>query len=66
MIPAHINACLACRGYAILRSHVVAPALLARRLETGETNTEIVTRYMIGVHDRHLAGLPILPESASR
>ena len=53
--------CDACRNYAVVRSHVLAPAMVTRRRETGETQYEIVTRYMTGVHERHLAGLPILP-----
>lgn len=56
--------CTKCLVYMAERQGVVIPAMAERRAETGETSQQILDRYMTGVHDRHLSGLPILPVSA--
>lgn len=58
--------CPACIGYAQVRQPVIVPAMAARAQVTGETTIEILDRFMGGVHDRHLAGLPIMPRVAER
>lgn len=56
--------CGPCASYAATRLPTLASALARRCEETGETSQEIVDRFMAGVHDRHLSGLPILTETA--
>lgn len=56
--------CPDCIEYAEARVSVLTPAFVERREVTGETAQQIIDRYMSGVHTRHLAGLPILEESA--
>lgn len=55
------HTCPACIEYGEVRFSVLTPALAKRSDETGETAQQILDRYMSGVHDRHLSGLPILP-----
>jgi hypothetical protein len=57
--------CPDCIAYGEARMTVVVPAMAERRAETGETSQQILDRYMGGVHQRHLAGLPILTERAA-
>jgi hypothetical protein len=53
--------CPDCMDYAEQRRPVLVPAMADARKATGETSDEILTRFMTGVHARHLSGLPILP-----
>jgi hypothetical protein len=57
--------CQQCRDYADVRTLVLVPAMAERCEETGETPKQIADRFMLGVHARHLAGLPIMPGGAS-
>jgi hypothetical protein len=51
--------CPTCIAYSSRRLPVLAPAMARRLRDTGETSAEILTRYMTGVHDRHVAGLSL-------
>jgi hypothetical protein len=53
--------CQTCREYGEARMSTLVPAMAARRAETGETSEQILDRYMNGVHERHMSGLPVLP-----
>jgi hypothetical protein len=53
--------CSDCIDYMAVRQRVVMPAMGRRMIDTGETARQILDRFMAGVHERHLAGLPILP-----
>ena len=57
--------CQTCIEYAEVRRPVIVPALVDRSVETGETSEQILDRFMGGVHERHLSGLPILPGGAA-
>jgi hypothetical protein len=57
--------CTDCIDYMEARHAVIVPALAERREETGETAQQILDRYMGGVHDRLLAGFPILSGGAA-
>jgi hypothetical protein len=63
--PNPYRECVDCIVYVQLRQPVLAPAMAAVKRVTGETSRQILDRYMGGVHDRHLAGLPILPGQAA-
>lgn len=60
------KSCNRCSLYGIARADVLAPAFADRILHHGETYPEVLDRLMIGVHARHLAGLPILPGEVAR
>jgi hypothetical protein len=57
--------CETCIEYLDARKSVLSPALAERADETGENVITALTRYMAGVHARHLSGLPILPGTAA-
>lgn len=54
--------CPTCTRYAEKRMTVLVPAMAEHCQRTGEDPTRCLNRYMSGVHNRHLAGLPILPK----
>ena len=56
--------CSDCIEYAEVRRPAIVPAMHHHRQVTGETSEQILDRFMRGVHQRHLAGLPILPAEA--
>jgi hypothetical protein len=53
--------CPDCIEYGSVRFSILTAALAVRSQQTGETSQQILDRYMDGVHQRHLSGLPILP-----
>lgn len=57
--------CFECLFYMAVRQQVLLPALRRRRHQTGESAPEIIDRFMTGVHARHEAGLPIMPEEVA-
>lgn len=57
--------CATCIEYIDARAHVLAPAFTKHRAKSGETASQILERYMTGVHQRHLSGLPILKVARS-
>lgn len=56
--------CAACMSYAAARRPVLAPAFADTSLRTGEDPVALIDRYMTGVHQRHLDGLPLLKEES--
>lgn len=57
--------CDICEDYFTKREHVLEPAMTEHSRQTGEARPLTFLRFMRGVHDRHLSGLPILPERAA-
>lgn len=57
--------CEICEIYVDHRMPVVYPHVVLLEIFTGEPRPLILRRFMHGVHDRHRAGLPILPERAA-
>ena len=64
MIPDHVT-CRECSTYATVRMPLVFRHTAQRVKDNGSLLSRFYDRYMGGVHQRHLAGLPILPGSAA-
>lgn len=58
---APFHTCPTCQEYGLARQPVLVPAMREQCDRSGETPDEVLVRYMTGVHQRHLAGLPIMP-----
>lgn len=64
-VPDSWTHCEACGIYVDFRMPAVYPHVMLFEIFTGEHRALILRRLMRGVHARHLAGLPILPERAA-